>query len=165
MMNTQPNSCTVCLRKAEENKPLSIKSYYGAFCCFACSDFFRRSVRKNGRENLDRMYPCECLEWKDSGLEYRCRNHRMAQCIRVGMDPQRVGLDETSRNIHRGMIKKLLLWCKYPLNTRNFPLTYSRNFPLIYPSVLLKYDPLWDTHLIKGLKLICESLKVYNFDI
>ena len=142
MMNTQPNSGTVCLRKAEENKPLSIKSYYGAFCCFACSSFFRRSVRKNGRENLDRMYPCECLEWKDSGLEYRCRKHRMAQCIRVGMDPQRVGLDETSRNIHRGIIKKLLLWCKYLLNTRNFPLIYPRNFPLIYPSVLLKYVPL-----------------------
>ena len=84
--------CQVCYTEAKSDS--KHYSHYGAICCFGCKQFFRRLVNSAEVGNLI----CENNDQCDLHVKRTsCQKCRYQQCLKIGLDPRNVLVDEQER--------------------------------------------------------------------
>ena len=85
--------CQICFHNARPGE--KHYAHYGAICCFCCKAFFRRIYREDLVTKLSCKTNGNCDLRQIKRTE--CKLCRLTQCLKVGLDPQKVLLHQRDR--------------------------------------------------------------------
>ena len=85
------SECKVC------SAPAPAILHYGSISCYSCRAFFRRSIRRSGKDPVCVRGRGECEV--DPVTRTNCKSCRLARCRKAGMDDARV--DRVERKLGR----------------------------------------------------------------